>query len=81
MRVRWTDRFRRDFHASPATIQGALEKPVAFLIHDLRHPSLRAKKFDEAHDICQARVTGAWRFSFRIEGDTYQLLTITRHPE
>ena len=80
MRARWTDRFRRDFRAAPAPIQSALEKQLALLLRDLRHPSLRAKKYDEANDIWQARVTGAWRFYFRIEGDTY-LLTIRAHPK
>ncbi len=81
MRARWTNRFRRDFLAAPPVIQRAFEKQVALLLRDLRHPSLRAKKYDEANDIWQARVTGAWRFYFRIERDTYQLLTIRAHPK
>jgi len=81
MRARWTNRFRRDFRAAPPAIQNAFEKQLAFLLHDLRHPSLRAKKYDETHDIWQARVTGAWRFYFRIVGETYQLLTIRSHPK
>jgi hypothetical protein len=62
-------------------IQSVLEKQLEFLVHDLRHPSHRAKKYGEAIEIWQARVTGAWRFYFRIGGDTYQLLTITRHSK
>jgi len=81
MRARWTNRFRRDFRAAPPVIQSAFEKQLGFLVHDLRHPSLRAKKYDEANDIWQARVTGAWRFYFRIQGDTYQLFTIRAHPK
>jgi len=81
MRAQWTNRFRRDFRSTPTAIQSAFEKQLEFLIHDLRHPSLRAKKYDEARDIWQARVTGGWRFYFRIEGDTYQLLTIRAHPK
>lgn len=81
MRAQWTNRFRRDFLAAPPAIQRAFEKQVALLLRDLRHPSLRAKKYDEANDIWQARVTGAWRFYFRIEGDAYQFLTIRAHPK
>jgi hypothetical protein len=81
MRAQWTNRFRRDFRAAPTAIQSAFEKQLDFLLYDLRHPSLRAKKYDEALDIWQARVSGAWRFYFRIEGDTYQLLTIRAHPK
>ena len=43
--------------------------------------SLRAKKYDEARDIWQARVDSGWRFYFRIEGDTYILETIRPHPK
>jgi hypothetical protein len=51
------------------------------LLQNLRHPSLRAKKYDEVRDLWQARVTGAWRFYFTIEGDTYVLQTIRAHPK
>ncbi len=81
MRARWTNRFRRDFDAAPTAIQNAFEQQLEFLLNDLRHPSLRAKKYDEANDIWQARATGSWRFYFRIAGDTYQLLTIRSHPK
>ncbi len=38
-------------------------------------------KYNEACDIWQARVTGSWRFYFRVEGDTYVLDTIMAHPK
>ena len=44
---------------------------AAFLLRDLHHPSLRAKKYDEARDLWQARVTKGWRFYFKIVGDVY----------
>jgi hypothetical protein len=50
------------------------------LLQNLRHTSLRAKKYDEARDIWQARNDRAWRFYFQIRGDTYYLLSITPHP-
>lgn len=48
---------------------------------DLRHPSLRAKKYDEARQIWQARVNRSWRFYFIIQGDSYLLLDIMSHPK
>jgi len=51
------------------------------LVQDIRHPSLRAKKYDEAQDIWQARVNQDWRFYFQIEGGTYILLDIMKHPK
>ena len=53
----------------------------AYLVQDIRHPSLRAKKYDEAQDIWQARVNQDWRFYFQIEGGTYILLDIMKHPK
>ena len=81
MRAQATNRFEREFNSAPAHVQRALEKQVGFLLRDLRYPSLRAKKHDEARDIWQARATGSWRFYIRIDGDTYLLLTIRSHPK
>ena len=55
-------------------------KQVGYLINNLRHPSLRAKKFDETRGIWQARVDRYFRFYFTIENDVYKLLDITDHP-
>jgi hypothetical protein len=41
---------------SSCEIQRAFNKQALLLLQDLRHPSLRAKKFDEARDIWQGRV-------------------------
>jgi mRNA interferase RelE/StbE len=66
---------------APPEIQRAVDRRVALLLQDLRHPSLRAKKYDEARDLWQARATGSWRFSFPIEGDAYHLIDLTPHPK
>lgn len=78
--ARRTDRFDKDLRAAPARVRKDFEKQLGFLLRDLRHHSLRAKKYDEARDIWQARVNRDWRFYFQIEGDTYVLLTIISHP-
>ena len=78
--ARRTERFDRDLRAAPARVQRDFEKQLGFLLRDLRHPSLRAKKYDEARDIWQARVNRDWRFYFQIQSDTYVLLTIIAHP-
>lgn len=48
---------------------------------DLRHPSLRAKKYDEARDVWQARINDEWRFYFTIQNDIYILISMTPHPK
>jgi mRNA interferase RelE/StbE len=81
MRLAFTDRFRRSYASAPAQIQTAFDRRAEVLISNLRHPSLRAKKYDASRDIWQARVNRDWRFYFRMEGDTYVLLDIIPHPK
>ncbi len=81
MRLRYTDRFSRQYADAPMPIQLAFDRKAALLAQNLRHPSLRAKKYDEARDIWQARVTRGWRFYFQIEGDTYTILSLIPHPK
>ncbi|MDO8407740.1 MAG: hypothetical protein Q7S95_00685 [bacterium] len=76
-----TARFDRAFVEFPDEVRKAFRKQIAFLLQDIRHPSLRAKKYDEIGDIWQARVTDTVRFYFRIVGDTYRLLNIRKHPK
>lgn len=76
-------------HASfSQTVSEALRRPASkfdkqltFLLSNLRHPSLRAKKYDEAQDIWQARVDDDYRLYFMIQGDSYILLSIIPHPK
>jgi len=79
MRLLYTERFRRSYETAPAHIQRAFQKQTRFLLQNLRHPSLRTKKYDKNR--WQARVDGSWRFYFRIEGDTYILLDLIPHPK
>ncbi len=81
MRLLYSPHFVRSYNKAPREIQQAFDKQSALLLQDLRHPSLRAKKYDAAKDRWQARVTGSWRFYFTIEGDTYVIKDITPHPK
>jgi len=62
-------------------VQKACDKQLELLIQNPRHPSLRAKKYDESRDIWQARVNRDWRFYFAIEDDTYYLIDVMSHPK
>jgi len=81
MRSVYTKRFLESYASAPPHIQRAVDRRVALLLQNLRHPSLRAKKYDEARDIWQARVNGGWRFYFKIEGDAYHLIDLIPHPK
>jgi len=81
MKLQWTSHFARAYAKVPKEIRAAFEKQPLLLVHELRHPSLHAKKYDEGKDRWQARVTRDWRFYFRIQDDTYILLDIIPHPK
>ena len=81
MTASFTLRFRRQYQKLSEDRQAKFDKQLAFLISNLRHPSLRAKKYDEASDIWQARVDDGYRFYFQIDGETYLLLSIIPHPK
>ena len=81
MKVAFTERFRRSYGDAPANVRRAFDKQLVHLLRDLRHPSLRAKKYDSVRDIWQARVDSGWRFYFRIEDDTCLLLDVIPHPK
>jgi mRNA-degrading endonuclease RelE of RelBE toxin-antitoxin system len=81
MKAAYTGRFRKSYRAATPEIQHAFDRRLELLLGNLRHPSLHAKKYDEARGVWQARVGRAWRFYFLIEGDTYILLDIIAHPK
>jgi mRNA interferase RelE/StbE len=81
MRVAFTARAHEQYAALPSSIQAKFDKQLRFLLADLRHPSLRAKKYDESRNIWQARVDQYYRFYFQVQRDTYILLNIIPHPK
>ena len=81
MKVRFTERADKDYAALHPEVRKAFGKQLGFLLNDLSHPSLHAKKYDEAKDIWQGRVNRSWRFYFVIRGDEYVILSIIPHPK
>ncbi|MGA2433664.1 MAG: hypothetical protein ABSG25_00110 [Bryobacteraceae bacterium] len=45
MTLAFSPRFVRSYRKAPATVQQAFDKQSALLLENLRHPSLRAKKY------------------------------------
>jgi len=65
----------------PAALRKVVEKQFVFLAHDIRHPSLHAKKYGEAAGLWQARINKSWRFYFLIRNDAYYIVSIRKHPK
>ena len=81
MKLRFTARADQDYAGLPVAVRKAFAKQLQFLLANLRHPSLHAKKYSESLDVWQGRVTRGWRFYFKIEGDEYVILSIIPHPK
>jgi mRNA interferase RelE/StbE len=61
MDAHYTKRFLASHADASPLIQRAIDRRVALLLNNLRHPSLRAEKYNETRDIWQAWVTASWR--------------------
>jgi plasmid maintenance system killer protein len=81
MNVHLSQRAIEQLAGATLPVQKAFIKQINFLVRNLSHPGLRAKKYDEAQDRWQARINQDWRFYFRIDGDTYRIAELTPHPK
>ena len=81
MRLDYSDRALRSLAKLSPAVERSFYKQARLLEQNLRHPSLHAKKYDEANNIWQARVNRGWRFYFSIVNDTYYILDIIPHPK
>ena len=81
MKIDYVPRALDALESAPIIVRKAFFKQVGFLGANLKHPSLRAKQYDESRDLWQARVNKDWRFYFVITGDTYVITDIIPHPK
>lgn len=71
--------FDRDYAQLPQHLQERVKKQLALLLENLRHPSLQAQEMGGRGNIWEARVTRDYRFTFRIDGETYRLRRVGTH--
>ncbi|KKS38997.1 MAG: hypothetical protein A3G49_02825 [Candidatus Sungbacteria bacterium RIFCSPLOWO2_12_FULL_41_11] len=81
MKSRTTKQFEENYASLLKSLQKKTDKQLRFLLADLNHPSLHAKKYDESTDIWQARIDKKYRFYFKIDGNTYILIKIKTHKD
>lgn len=75
-----TDAFLHDYEDLPKDIQERVEKAIALLADNIRHPSLKARKIRGAEEIWEARATINYRITFRIlPGGILQLRRVGTH--
>jgi len=81
MRFQLSVQAQDQYEALTVPLRKAADKQFAFLARDIRHPSLHAKKYDEATGIWQARINQSWRFYFLIHQNLYYIVSIGKHPK
>ncbi|MBM4177402.1 hypothetical protein FJ208_01205 [Candidatus Gribaldobacteria bacterium] len=81
MKLGYTLKFQESFSCFNEKDKRKFYQKADYLLTSIRHPSLRAKKYDETRGIWQARVSRDLRFYFLIEGNVYILLDIKHHPK
>ena len=81
MLLQFSKRAQTQYESLEPGLRKIAQKQFTLLVGNLRHPSLRAKKYDESTDVWQARINKSWRFYFTIIGDVYFIATIRQHPK
>jgi len=79
MKIRRTDRFKKDYHTLPEKIQRRVDEKLKFLLRDPRHSSLRVHKIRGAKGLWEFSVTMNYRVLFEINGEFFVLLAVGPH--
>jgi len=79
MKIRRTDRFKKDYRTLPKDIQRRVDEKLTFLLRDPRHPSLRVHKIRGAKGLWEFSVTTHYRVLFEINGEFFVLLAAGPH--
>jgi mRNA interferase RelE/StbE len=80
-----SEQFKKDAENLPEQIRKIMVRKLGLLLADARHPSLRTKRIKGRvkgfKNVFEASITMNYRFLFRIENDSYILLTCGTHDE
>lgn len=79
MKLLFTKTFVRDYRKLPSDIQETVDKQLALLLSNQRHPSLSIKKMNDPRNIWEGRITASYRFTFQIKNDIYILRKVGTH--
>ena len=79
MKVQTTRPFDQDYVGLPEELKERVDKQLALLLTNPRHPSLRLKRIRGTADIWELRVTRGYRMTLQVAGDTYILRRVGPH--
>jgi mRNA-degrading endonuclease RelE of RelBE toxin-antitoxin system len=81
MRIRLTAGAIKQYQALPKSLQKKADKQFAFLLEDLRHPSLNIKKYQGFDNLWQGRIDKSYRFYFHVIEPHFIIISIINHPK
>jgi hypothetical protein len=81
MPIQLTDRFVRQYGQLPATIQHKVDKALARLDANFRHPGLRSHPIESAPGVFEAYVDVKYRLTFERRSDTFIMRNVDNHDE
>jgi mRNA-degrading endonuclease RelE of RelBE toxin-antitoxin system len=81
MKIRLTNAAIKEYKKLPKVIQQKADKQFEYLMEDIRHPSLHAKKYQEQDNLWQARIDKSYRFYFFVIEPDYVVVSIINHPK
>lgn len=81
MKVRLSDKAVAQYEALSKALQKKADKQFAYLLEDIRHPSLDIKKYKDTDDLWQGRIDKGYRFYFYIIAPDYIVISIINHEK
>ncbi len=81
MPIELTERFVQQYMRLPRAIQRKVDKALALLDADFRHPGLRSHRVESAPGVFEAYVDRRYRMTFERRSDTFVMRNIDNHDE
>ncbi len=81
MPIELTERFVNQYAQLPGTIQSKVDKALALLDADFRHPGLRSHPVESAPGVFEAHVDRRYRMTFERHGDAFIMRNVDNHDE
>ena len=81
MPIELTERFVKQYAQLHKTIQQKVDKALALLDADFRHPGLRSHPVESAPGVFEAYVDRKGRMTFERRGDTLIMRNVDNHDE
>ena len=81
MHIKLSEKAIRQYQSLTPLQRRKVDKQFEYLLIDVRHPSLHAKKYQGHNDLWQARIDKDWRFYFYIVVPDFIIVSVIKHPK